>query len=85
MSLRIRLARGGAKKRPYYRIVVADSRRARDGRFIERIGHYNPMLPKDDPNRVGIDIEKIAAGVKALAQRAHASMAHARLESCAAS
>ncbi|MGB0572913.1 MAG: 30S ribosomal protein S16 [Alphaproteobacteria bacterium] len=58
MSLRIRLARGGAKKRPYYRIVVADSRRARDGRFIERIGHYNPMLPKDDPNRVGIDIER---------------------------
>jgi small subunit ribosomal protein S16 len=58
MSLRIRLARGGAKKRPYYRIVVADSRRARDGRFIERIGHYNPMLPKDDANRVGIDIER---------------------------
>ena len=58
MSLRIRLARGGAKKRPYYRIVVADSRRARDGRFIERIGHYNPMLPKDDPNRVGIDIDR---------------------------
>ena len=58
MSLRIRLTRGGAKKRPYYRIVVADSRRARDGRFIEHIGHYNPMLPKGDPNRVGIDIER---------------------------
>lgn len=58
MSLRIRLARGGAKKRPYYRIVVADSRRARDGRFIERIGHYNPMLTKDDPNRVGIDVDR---------------------------
>lgn len=58
MSLRIRLARGGAKKRPFYRIVVADSRRARDGRFIERIGHYNPMLPKDDPNRVQFDTER---------------------------
>lgn len=58
MSLRIRLARGGAKKRPFYRIVVADARRARDGRFIERIGHYNPMLPKDDPNRVGINIDR---------------------------
>ena len=58
MALRIRLARGGAKKRPFYRIVVADSRRARDGRFIERIGHYNPMLPKDDPNRVQFDTER---------------------------
>ncbi len=58
MSLRIRLARGGAKKRPFYRIVVADSRRARDGRFIERIGHYNPMLPKDDPNRVAFDVDR---------------------------
>ena len=48
MPLRIRLSRGGAKKRPYYRIVVADSRMPRDGRFIEKIGSYDPMLPKDD-------------------------------------
>ena len=52
MSLRIRLARGGAKKRPYYRIVVADSRMPRDGRFIERVGSYNPMLPKDHADRI---------------------------------
>ena len=59
MSLRIRLARGGAKKRPYYRIVVADSRRPRDGRFIERVGSYNPMVPKDHPDRVKLDEERI--------------------------
>lgn len=58
MSLRIRMARGGAKKRPFYRIVVADSRKPRDGRFIERIGSYNPMLPKDHPERVKIDEER---------------------------
>jgi small subunit ribosomal protein S16 len=58
MALRIRLARGGAKKRPFYRIVVADSRRARDGRFIEKIGHYNPMLGKDDPNRIQFDVDR---------------------------
>jgi len=58
MALRIRLARGGAKKRPFYRIVVADQARARDGRFIERIGQYNPMLAKDDPNRVKFDEER---------------------------
>ncbi len=52
MALAIRLARGGAKKRPYYRIVVADSRMPRDGRFIEKVGAYNPMLSKDDENRV---------------------------------
>ena len=46
MPVRIRLSRGGAKKRPFYRIVVADSRRARDGKFIDQIGTYNPMLPK---------------------------------------
>ena len=51
MALRIRLARGGAKKRPYYRIVVADSRMPRDGRYIEKIGSYDPMLGKEDPNR----------------------------------
>jgi len=58
MSVAIRLSRGGAKKRPYYKIVVADSRTARDGRFIERIGSYNPMLPKDSPERVKLDAER---------------------------
>ncbi len=57
--LKIRLARGGAKKRPFYRIVVADSRSPRDGRFIERVGTYNPMLPKDDPNRVTLKEDRI--------------------------
>lgn len=52
MATVIRLARGGAKKRPYYRIVVADSRMARDGRYIEKVGSYNPMLNKDDEKRV---------------------------------
>jgi len=55
MSLRIRLARGGAKKRPFYRIVVADSRSPRDGRFIEKIGTYNPMVAKDHPERIKLD------------------------------
>lgn len=59
MSLRIRLARGGAKKRPFYRIVVADTRMPRDGRFIEKLGTYNPMLPKDDPSRVVLVSERI--------------------------
>ena len=58
MPVRIRLSRGGAKKRPFYRIVVADSRRARDGKFIDQLGTYNPMLPKDSPDRVKIDVEK---------------------------
>ena len=58
MPVRIRLSRGGSKKRPYYRIVIADSRRARDGKFIDQVGTYNPMLNKDDPERVKIDIEK---------------------------
>jgi small subunit ribosomal protein S16 len=58
MSLKIRLSRGGAKKRPYYRIVVADSRSPRDGRFIERIGSYNPMLAKDHPERVVLNTER---------------------------
>lgn len=62
MSLKIRLARGGAKKRPYYRIVVADARSPRDGRFIEKIGTYNPMLPKDGPTpRWTLDIETAKA------------------------
>lgn len=64
MAVKIRLARGGAKKRPYYRIVVADERMPRDGRFIEKIGAYNPMLPKDHEQRVVIDIEKAAEWIK---------------------
>src|SRR6056297_1571010 len=68
MSVKIRLTRGGAKKRPYYRIVVADSRYARDGRFIEKIGTYNPMLPKDHENRVTLDAEKAADWLKKGAQ-----------------
>src|SRR5690606_31611799 len=60
MALAIRLARGGAKKRPYYRIVVADSRAPRDGRFIEKLGTYNPLLAKDSPERVKLDAERIA-------------------------
>ncbi len=59
MSLKIRLARGGAKKRPFYSIVVADSRSPRDGRFIEKVGTYNPILKADDPNRVTLKLERI--------------------------
>ena len=59
MALSIRLARGGAKKRPYYRIVVADSRAPRDGRFIEKLGSYNPMLPSDHAERVRLQGERI--------------------------
>ncbi len=58
MALRIRLARGGAKKRPYFRIVVADSRSPRDGRFVEKIGSYNPLLDHDDPERIKLDQER---------------------------
>ena len=59
MSLRIRLSRGGAKKRPFYRIVVADSRKPRDGRYIERLGTYNPMVAKDHEDRLVFDGERI--------------------------
>ncbi len=59
MSLKIRLARGGAKKRPYYSIVVADSRSPRDGRFIERVGTYNPMLDRSHADRVTLKPERI--------------------------
>lgn len=59
MSVKIRLARGGAKKRPYYRVVVADTRSPRDGRFIEKVGAYNPMVPKDHPDRVKLNGERI--------------------------
>jgi small subunit ribosomal protein S16 len=59
MSLKIRLARGGAKKRPYYSIVVADSRSPRDGRFIEKLGTYNPMLDRDQADRVTLKTERV--------------------------
>ena len=58
MSLKIRMSRGGSKKRPFYRIVVADSRMPRDGRFIEKIGHHNPMMAKESAERVVIDLER---------------------------
>ncbi len=61
MSLKIRLARAGTKKRPHYQIVVAESRSPRDGRFIDRIGYHNPLLPKDHADRVKLDIEKAKA------------------------
>ena len=59
MAVKIRLARGGAKKRPYYRIVVADSRSPRDGKYIEKVGTHNPLLPKDHEDRIKLDIERI--------------------------
>ncbi|MEL7000128.1 MAG: 30S ribosomal protein S16 [Pseudomonadota bacterium] len=59
MAMKIRLARGGSKKRPFYRIVAADSRMARDGRYIERLGTYNPLLPKDSEDRVKMDMERV--------------------------
>ncbi len=58
MAVSIRLSRGGAKKRPYYRIVVADSRSARDGKYLEQIGTYNPLLAKDDPARVKLNEDR---------------------------
>jgi small subunit ribosomal protein S16 len=59
MAVAIRLSRGGAKKRPYYKIVVTDARNSRDGKFIERIGSYNPLLPKDSPERVKLDADRV--------------------------
>ena len=59
MALKIRLSRGGSKKRPFYKVVIADSRSPRDGRFIEKVGHFNPLLPKDNPDRLKLDLEKI--------------------------
>ena len=59
MAMKIRLARGGSKKRPFYRVVAADSRMPRDGRYIERLGTYNPLLPKDSEERVKLNVERI--------------------------
>ncbi|MEM7768260.1 MAG: 30S ribosomal protein S16 [Pseudomonadota bacterium] len=64
MALKIRLARGGSKKRPFYRVVIADSRSPRDGRFIDKIGTYDPRVPKDSEQRVQIDGEKAADWIK---------------------
>ena len=59
MATKIRLARGGSKKRPFYAIVVADSRMPRDGRFLEKVGVYNPLLAKDSEDRVKLDMERV--------------------------
>jgi small subunit ribosomal protein S16 len=61
MSLKIRLARAGTKKRPVYHIVVADSRSPRDGRYIERLGYFNPLMAKDNADRLKLDLEKVKA------------------------
>ena len=59
MAMKLRLARGGSKKRPMYRIVAADSRAPRDGRYIERLGTYNPLLPKDNEQRITMNVERV--------------------------
>ena len=68
MSLKIRLARAGTKKRPVYHVVVADSRSPRDGRFIERLGYFNPLLPKEKTERLKLDLEKVQVWMKKGAQ-----------------
>ena len=68
MTVKIRLARGGAKKRPFYRVVVADGRSPRDGRFIEKLGTFDPLKAKDDATRLVLDAEKAAAWVAKGAQ-----------------
>jgi small subunit ribosomal protein S16 len=68
MALKIRLSRAGAKKRPYYRIVVAEATAPRDGRFIEKIGTFNPLLPKDKAERVRLDQERVKYWIKSGAQ-----------------
>ena len=66
--LKIRLARGGTKKRPFYQIVVADSRNPRDGKFIEKLGYFNPLLPKSKPERLSLESERITHWIKMGAQ-----------------
>ncbi|MGR6467642.1 30S ribosomal protein S16 [Rhizobium sp. PAMB 3182] len=68
MALKIRLARGGSKKRPYYHVVVADARSPRDGRFIEKIGHWNPMLAKDNAERISLDGDRVKHWIEQGAQ-----------------
>ena len=69
MALVIRMARAGTKKRPVYHIVVADKRSPRDGRFIERLGHFNPLLPKDNEARLKLDMDKVQSWLAKGAQR----------------
>lgn len=59
MALKIRLSRGGSKKRPFYRIVVAEAAAPRDGRYVERVGHYNPMVPKEHENRLSVNSDRV--------------------------
>lgn len=68
MALKIRLARGGSKKRPYYHVVIADARSPRDGRFLEKVGSWNPMLAKDDAKRVELDTARIQHWIEQGAQ-----------------
>lgn len=68
MAVRIRLSRGGSKKRPFYRIVAADQRAPRDGRFIEKLGTFNPLLPKDHAERLVVDAEKVKSWISKGAQ-----------------
>ena len=68
MPVVIRLARAGTKKRPFYHVVVADSRSPRDGRFIERLGYYNPLLPKDKEERLKLDMDKVKSWIAKGAQ-----------------
>ena len=68
MALKIRLARGGSKKRPYYHVVLADARSPRDGRFLENLGSWNPMLAKDDEKRVQLNAERIKHWIEQGAQ-----------------
>ena len=72
MALRIRLARGGTKKRPHYNIVIADSRSPRDGRFIQKIGFYNPLLPSDHADRIKLDLEAAKTWIATMTASAHA-------------
>jgi len=68
MTVRIRLSRGGSKKRPYYHIVAADQRAPRDGRYIEKLGAYNPLLPQDHKDRLVLDTQKVSAWLSKGAQ-----------------
>jgi small subunit ribosomal protein S16 len=84
VALKIRLARGGAKKHPFYRVVVADSRSPRDGAFLERVGSYDPFLSSDDPNRVVADQERVKYWLSVGAKTsARVALLLSRLELCA--
>jgi small subunit ribosomal protein S16 len=82
MALRIRLARGGTKKRPHYNIVISDSRSPRDGRFIKKIGFYNPLLPSDHADRIKLDLDQAKAWIEkgaVASDRVHKWLANAGL------